>query len=75
MKIEVKPIEDGSVRFDRVTVGVCFRTTDGVYYMKTDPSRTGGGRAAHLKIGVVTFFDSGSRVLPVEAKVVIGGDE
>ncbi len=75
MKIEILPSEDGSVRFDRVTVGVCFRITDGAYYMKTNSGSSGAGRAVHLEIGVVTFFDPGTRVLPVEAKVVIGGDE
>lgn len=74
MKIEVQVDIVGPVEFYSLEQGACFRAHSGAYYIKANPDPDRHGRATQVGSGSVVSFDGGTTVLPVEAKVVIGGD-
>lgn len=75
MRIEVLPCEDGTVRFDSLAVGDCFRLNrgqSGVFLVKAHGLGVGTPDfGVKIDNGCVVKLVSDDRVLPVKAKVVI----
>ncbi len=75
MEIKVLKNDDGRVRFDSLEKGACFRSNANEYYIKNN-FHGGASRSTLLKSGTISgYFEPGSMVLPVKAKVVIQGGE
>ncbi len=76
MEIKVLKNDDGRVRFDGMAPGSCFRfgdcEEDFEYLMKVDDEL--GVLAVNVEDGRKRNIVPRARVLPVKAKVVIGGD-